>query len=90
MQGLEGPYTILQRSGETDTAGLMQKPADMPGPSLWIPYLAVEDVDATVERANGLGATTLMPGMDVPDVGRIAVLADPAGALVGLFRPAAG
>lgn len=89
MQGLMGPYTILQRAGEADTAGLMQKPAEMPGPSLWIPYLATDDVDASVEKATGLGATALFPATDVPNVGRIAALADPTGAKFGLFKPSA-
>jgi len=45
-------------------------------------------VDATVKKASGLGAKVILPAMDVPTVGRIAVLQDPQGAPLGVFQPA--
>lgn len=45
----------------------------------WLFYVGVEDVDATVRRATDAGATVLMPAFDIPDVGRIAMIADPQG-----------
>lgn len=45
----------------------------------WLFYIGVEDVDATVKRATEAGAAVLMPAFDIPDVGRIAMLADPQG-----------
>ncbi|MGW6782622.1 VOC family protein [Streptomyces sp. NPDC054987] len=56
----------------------------------WVPYFHVADVDATVGRARENGGTVLMPAADVPDVGRIAWLADPAGAVFALLRPDPG
>ena len=85
--GETGVYTMFRRAGETDSAGLMQKPPDAPGPTAWLTYIATDDVDATVEKAGTLGASTLMAPMDIPGVGRIAVLADPTGAAFGLFKP---
>jgi predicted enzyme related to lactoylglutathione lyase len=35
------------------------------------------------------GATILMPQKDVQDVGRIAILTDPTGAVFGLLKPQA-
>lgn len=53
----------------------------------WVPYFAVADVDAVTSTARTSGGTVLMPGADVPDVGRIAWLADPSGAVFALLKP---
>ena len=80
-----GGYKIW-KNGETDVGGLMKMP-EPSIPSMWSPYVAVEDVDATVAKAGELGGATLMEPMDVPNVGRIAVLKDPVGAVVGIIKP---
>jgi predicted enzyme related to lactoylglutathione lyase len=46
-------------------------------------YLAVDDVDARVKKAQGLGATLMRPIFDIPGVGRIAILKEPGGASIG-------
>ncbi len=79
-------YTIFRRAGDTDTAGLLAKPDEVPA-SVWVPYLATDDVDATAAKAGELGGTVTMGPMDVPNVGRLAVLLDPTGAPFGLFKP---
>ncbi|MFD3695768.1 VOC family protein [Streptomyces sp. NPDC058646] len=53
----------------------------------WVPYFNVPDVDATTAAAQRNGGSVLMPGADVPDVGRLAWLADPAGAVFALLKP---
>jgi uncharacterized protein len=81
-------YTLLT-AGETRVAGLMElmeKAREMGAPPGWLGYVAVDDVDATTEQAKRLGGSVHMPPMDIPDVGRFAVLADPQGAALGLFR----
>jgi predicted enzyme related to lactoylglutathione lyase len=80
---------MFKRDGDVDAAGLMRKPDEQPGPPAWLTYLGTDDVDATVAKAGELGGTALMPGMDIPNVGRFAVLADPTGAVFALFKPAA-
>jgi hypothetical protein len=80
-----GGYRIFER-GETGVAGLMKMP-DPSVPSMWTPYVAVEDVDATVARAKELGGGTIVDAMDIPNVGRIAVLKDPIGAVIGVIKP---
>jgi len=82
-----GPYTMFSREGGTDAAGAMRKPDDMPVPAAWLVYIGTDDVDATVTRATKLGATSVVDGMDIPTIGRIAVLIDPTGAVFGLFQP---
>jgi predicted enzyme related to lactoylglutathione lyase len=83
-----GGYRIFNR-GETGIAGLMALP-DASIPPHWQPYVAVDDPDATTAKSVELGASTLMGPMDVPNVGRIAVLRDPQGATFGIIKPAPG
>ncbi|MEU8518747.1 VOC family protein [Streptomyces sp. NBC_01216] len=53
----------------------------------WIPYFAVRDADETSARTQGNGGSVLMPAADIPDVGRIAWLADPFGAPFAVLKP---
>ncbi|MFD3545347.1 VOC family protein [Streptomyces sp. NPDC058655] len=53
----------------------------------WVPYFNVPDVDATTDLVDRNGGSVLMPGADVPEVGRIAWAADPAGAVFALLKP---
>jgi hypothetical protein len=56
-------------------------------PPHWLPYLSTPDTDATVARAWALGARVLAAPQDVPGLGRVAVLADPQGAVFATFTP---
>jgi uncharacterized protein len=83
------PYT-LWTSGERRIGGLMKLPPQATAigtPPHWLGYVSTPDADATVAAAVKLGARTLMPAMDVPDVGRVAVIGDPQGAVIGLYTP---
>jgi predicted enzyme related to lactoylglutathione lyase len=51
----------------------------------WIAYLGMDDVDAAVRTAQELGGQVLLPPVDVPGMGRAAVLRDPQGAAFGIF-----
>ncbi|MGW0966463.1 VOC family protein [Streptomyces sp. NPDC002516] len=53
----------------------------------WVPYFYAEDADAISAAATANGGTVLMPAEDVPEVGRIAWLADPFGAVFALLKP---
>ncbi len=50
-------------------------------PPHWNVYFNVEDVDASVAKVEELGGTTVVPAIDVPGVGRMAMVADPQGAM---------
>ena len=80
-----GGYRVFNR-GETGVAGLMQL-QDANIPPHWQPYVAVDDPDATTAKAKELGGAVLVEPMDVPKVGRLAVLRDPQGATFGIIRP---
>ncbi len=85
--GEMGTYTLFRRAGDVDSAGCMTMPPGVEAPPHWLTYLATDDVDGTVRRAKELGGNALNEGMDIPNVGRIAVLQDPTGAAFGIFKP---
>jgi predicted enzyme related to lactoylglutathione lyase len=85
----EMTYTIFQNSDDVDVAGALPRPAGMQAPPHWLPYIYTDDVDKTAAQAKELGANVFMEAFDVPNVGRIAVLQDPVGAVFGLFKPSA-
>jgi uncharacterized protein len=80
-----GGYRIFEVGG-TGIAGLMSL-QDASIPPHWQPYVAVDDTDATTAKAQGLGGSALLEPMDVPTIGRIAVLSDPQGAVFGIIKP---
>jgi predicted enzyme related to lactoylglutathione lyase len=85
-QGEEaGHYTILSKAGKAAAGnmGIMMEGQ----PSAWTTYISVENADKTVEVAQGAGATVFAGPMDVMDIGRMAVFADPTGAAVGIWQP---
>lgn len=74
---------------ETPYAGLMQLPdqAQAAGaPSHWLGYVYVPNREEALEKALGLGATKLV-AMEVPEVGRFAVLQDPQSAVIAIYTP---
>jgi hypothetical protein len=72
--------------GDTGIAGVMSLP-DASMPAQWQPYVAVDDPDRTTAKAKELGASVLVEPMDVPKVGRLAVLRDPQGSTFGIIKP---
>jgi hypothetical protein len=78
-----GGYAIAELRGQP-VAGI--GPQMNPGPPVWATYINVDDADATVKKAKDNGATVIIEPMDVMSVGRMAVLADPAGAVVSLWQ----
>jgi hypothetical protein len=80
-----GPYHVV-KVGETSVAGIMGMPPDAPPmPPAWGGYVTVDDVDATLEKCSALGGKVLVPPMDVPTVGRMAVIQDPQGATISVI-----
>lgn len=75
--------------GETPVGGMFTMAgADFEGiPEHWMPYLAVDDVNAAVEKAKAGGATVMREPFDVPGIGRIAILREPGGAVIGWMTP---
>lgn len=76
-----GTYTVCRLRGR-DVAGIHHHTEEEG--TAWGSSIAVDDVDATTARARELGATVLMEPADLPGVARMAQIADPGGAVVGL------
>ncbi|MBT9556616.1 MAG: VOC family protein [Myxococcales bacterium] len=87
--GEGGSYTGI-KNGERGMGGMMQIPAGDPRPPHTVGYVSVADVDAAVARAKALGGQVGFGPMDIPDVGRFAVLGDPQGAWFTVFRDCKG
>ncbi len=84
-EGTPTEYSII-KVADRDGGGLMQMNemwGDMP--SHWMVYFAVEDIDASCEQLKQLGGTVHMPPFAI-SVGRIAVVADPQGAVFSLIQ----
>jgi predicted enzyme related to lactoylglutathione lyase len=79
MPGLSEPFRVLKVEGR-GIGGVRELGQHSGGRPHWATVFAVADVDATASSAGELGGTTLMPGVDIPGVGRVAVLRDPSGA----------
>jgi len=85
--GRFGTYTLFQKNGQ-DVAGMMNPTPDTPGKgSYWHAYISVDNVDECAKRALSLGGSVLVSPHDVPDVGRVCVVADPTGAITHLMQP---
>lgn len=87
--GPMGKYHMLKVNG-TSIAGVMStnNPDMKDVPPHWAVYHSVDDVDARVEKVKSLGGTLVVPAMDIPGVGRMALIADPQGAHLWLFKDA--
>ena len=49
-------------------------------------YIQVDDLQASLDKAEALGGKTVVPPMPIPNVGAIALFQDPEGHTVGLFK----
>jgi uncharacterized protein len=86
----DGQTYWVAKMGDQPVAGIfdISGPEYQSVPDSWMPYLAVDDVDARVKKAVAAGARVMKPAFDVPNVGRIVILMEPSGAAVGWITPA--
>jgi predicted enzyme related to lactoylglutathione lyase len=83
--GPGGTYHILSKGG-VDRGGVTSYLA--PGvPPHWLPYVHMDDIDATLTRARKHGGSILFGPEDIPSVGRFGVLKDPTGAVLAIMKP---
>ena len=92
MPNITGGAYWIAKSGGKMAGGLMSMPPAVPEgtPPYWMSYIAVDDVDVAVGKVAGLGGAVLAEAFDIPNVGRMAVIQDPQGAVISLMTPAAG
>jgi uncharacterized protein len=82
----EMDYAMVMADGQGH-GGFHQIEEGQNVPSHWMAYVCVEDVDATVGQAERRGGKVLFGPMDIAEVGRFAVIADPEGAAIAAFTP---
>jgi predicted enzyme related to lactoylglutathione lyase len=74
--------------GKGGAGGGMQKKPMPNAPSMWLPYVQVDDVKKTVAKARKLGAAVHVDYMEIGDMGAIGVFSDPSGAAIGVWAMA--
>ena len=86
-QGSEetGGYRMFQQDAKNIAGlmGIMQEGQ----PTAWSTYISVADADETAAKVKTAGGTEVVAPMDVMDIGRMAVFADPTGAVFGIWQP---
>ena len=70
------------RTGDGAAGGMLRLTAEMQSngaPPTWLGYVGVDNVDQAVAAIEQAGGKAMMPAFEVPNVGRIAMVADPQG-----------
>ena len=83
------PYTVLETEGR-GIGGIMPIPPEAAANGMqpcWVGYVHVADLDAAVAGLRAAGGVVHRILDPIPQVGRIAVVADPQGAMFNLLQP---
>ena len=83
------PY-LMWIGSQGPVGGVTELPDEarkMGAPPHWMCNITVPDVDAAVKKITEAGGAVFMPPMDMPSIGRVAVVGDPQGAVLGLYKP---
>ena len=80
-----GGYQMFQQDGKS-VGGLMGHMQEGQ-PTAWATYVSVADADETAAKVKASGGSIVLEPMDVMDIGRMALFADPTGAVFGVWQP---
>ncbi len=87
----DGTYWII-KAGDDFAGGMMEMTPERgipdDAPVTWMSYIEVDDIDARLEKVAAAGGKIARPAFDVPGVGRIAMVEDATGAMIGWITPA--
>jgi uncharacterized protein len=89
MQLSDGtPYWTARKWG-LPVGGILGLDEDRHGdiPSHWMTYMSVDGMDGAIEETLKAGGSVARAAIPVPGIGLLAVVSDPAGALIGLMEP---
>jgi uncharacterized protein len=76
------------KNGEHFIGGILPAKFHAPNtPAHWLAYILTPNCDATADKVHQLGGQHYLPPMTVEDIGRMAIVADPQGAVFALFQP---
>ncbi|MBZ0112307.1 MAG: VOC family protein [Thermoanaerobaculia bacterium] len=77
-----GPYTMIDTQSSHSGGVLVTEN----GGSQWVPYIQVDSLETSTDRAKELGAEAIKELVPVPGMGRFSLLVDPGGATFGLWQ----
>jgi uncharacterized protein len=78
-----GSYTMIEVGGGTGGGIMQQIPG---GPSGWLAYVEVDDIEASTQKAAQLGGKVLKDVTEVPGMGSFSFIQDPTGGVLGLWK----
>jgi predicted enzyme related to lactoylglutathione lyase len=87
-ESVSGKHYMCRLRGH-DVAAVASTPDGAPPVVAWNTYVRVDDVDEAIAKASEAAGSVLKDPFDALDGGRIAIIADPAGAAIGIWRPGA-
>lgn len=80
------PYTEFL-VGDKSIGGMMEMTEQHgDAPPHWLPYVLVDDCNASADKVTQLGGKIIVPPMDIPNVGRFSVFTDPTGACLAMIK----
>lgn len=82
-------YTMFHLNGK-QIAGMMPmqpEQIEMGMPPFWSSYISTENADEILAKVQQEGGVVVMPAMDVMEEGRMAMIQDPEGAIIGIWQP---
>jgi len=83
--GGDSSYTMI-KVGDGTGGGMLKHPVQG-APSMWLAYVAVDDIEAATKKAKSLGAQVMKEPTEVMGAGWFSVLIDPTGAAIALWKP---
>jgi predicted enzyme related to lactoylglutathione lyase len=81
-----GTYTMVD-VGKKGVGGGMMKQKIPGGGSFWLPYILVDDIEAATKKAKKLKAKIMKDVTAIPGMGRLSIIVDPTGAMLGFWEP---
>jgi predicted enzyme related to lactoylglutathione lyase len=88
FESLSSGYTLVRNQGQP-VAG-MASLDDENRASHWLPLVSVPDVDRAVRLTTERGGRSILSPFELPSRGRVALVADPQGAVFGVVRSTGG
>ena len=82
-QDPEMDYAMFE-SQEGFGGGLNPVKEDYPAGTVMV-YVGTDDIEATLAKAETLGAKTVVPKSEIPGMGWFAMFSDPTGNVIGLY-----
>jgi len=82
------PYWLARKDGKTVGGVYSLLAPKFEGiPAHWMTYMAVDDLDHTERETTSAGGEVTRPATEIPGIGKIAIVTDASGALIGLIEP---